>query len=85
MPTKQLDAHTVLTELNKAQRAVSRGELASEDRKRLMWTLWSRGGMTYAEIAEVLSATARATGAEPITENAVTKMLIRYRRENDLP
>jgi hypothetical protein len=65
-------------ELERQQRLVSQGLQADERRKRLIMTLY-RAGMTQVELAARLTRASRAVGGEPVGEDAVNKLVARYR------
>jgi len=72
----------VISKLVKAQRAITIGERADEERKDAVWTLWM-GGMSQREIAQRLTEAAETVGGAPITENQVHKMLARMRHAEE--
>lgn len=64
--------------LEREQRTVTQGLLADERRKKLILRLW-RDGMSQVEIAARLSRASHAVGGEPVGEDAVNKLVKRYR------
>ena len=69
-------------ELERLQRTVTQGLLADEKRKRLVLALY-RDGMSQVEIAARLTRGARSAGGEPVGEDAVNKLVSRYRRRKE--
>ncbi|HSV39801.1 MAG TPA: hypothetical protein VLI04_13675 [Nocardioidaceae bacterium] len=69
-------------ELERTQRAVTQGVLADERRKHLILSLY-RSGMSQVELAARLSRAARAAGGQPIGEDAVNKLVKRYRDKKE--
>lgn len=69
---------TLLRELAQAQREHTRGQLASERRRRLLLELFE-DGMTQLELSEVLSKASIAAGGGPVSVNAVQKSVEKYR------
>jgi len=66
--------------LEQAQRAVTRGILANEQRKQLVIRLYEEG-MTQAMIAYRLTRASVAVGGEPISEDAISHLIRRHRKE----
>jgi hypothetical protein len=69
-------------DLERTQRTVTQGVLADERRKRLIMSLY-RAGMSQVELAARLSRASRAAGGPPIGEDAVNKLVARYRRRKE--
>ena len=65
-------------ELERLQRLVTQGILADERRRRLIVEL-HQGGMTQVELAARLSRASRAAGGSPVGEDAVNKLVKRWR------
>jgi len=65
-------------ELERSQRTVTQGLLADEKRKKLIVKLY-REGMSQVEIAARLDRASRAVGGEGVGEDAVNKLVKRYR------
>jgi len=68
-----------LTELVRLTKQIAKGELAFDQRRRVVMRLW-QAGMTQRELAERMDRASRAVGGPPITENAVYKMIMRGRK-----
>ena len=68
--------------LERAQRAVTRGQLADAARKELIIRL-HRDGMTQAMIAYRLTRASVAVGGEPISEDAISHLIRRHRKERE--
>jgi len=66
--------------LEQAQRAVTRGILANEQRKQLVIRLYEEG-MTQAMIAYRLTRASVAVGGEPISEDAISHLIRQHRKE----
>lgn len=69
-------------QLDRAQRVVTKGQLADADRKRAMMALWE-AGMTQRELAERMTRAAVAVGGVPISENAVHKLINHVKANGD--
>lgn len=67
--------------LDLAQRRVTRGQLADVERKRLILQLWE-AGMPQAAIAQRMTRASVAEGGAPISDDAVSHIVRRYRKEN---
>lgn len=65
-------------DLERTQRTVTQGVLADERRKQLIIRLY-RSGMSQVELAARLSRAAQAAGGSPIGEDAVNKLVKRYK------
>jgi hypothetical protein len=68
--------------LVRAQRAVSRGILANEERKQLILRLY-RDGMPQTKIARCLSRASVSVGGPPISEDAISHLVRRQRKEQE--
>jgi hypothetical protein len=77
MPPRPKNAYEA--QLEAAQKAVTLGQKADIERKRLLLKLWE-GGMTQAELAERLTRASVAAGGKPVSENSVYKLLAVLRR-----
>jgi transposase len=64
--------------LDSAQRRVTAGILAEEERREVIRALF-RAGMTQRELAERMSKASLAVGGPPVTENSVQKIIMRLR------
>jgi hypothetical protein len=71
-------------ELERSQRIVTQGLIADERRKRLIIKLY-RDGMPQTEITARLSRASRAGGGGDIGEDAVNKLVARYKDREDFP
>lgn len=66
-------------ELERMQRLVTQGQLADERRKELIVKLHQQG-LTQVEITTRLDRVSRAAGGNGVGEDAVNKLIRRYRR-----
>jgi len=69
-------------ELARTQRAVTRGLIANERRKELILRLYG-DGTTQTTIAAWLSRASVAVGGEPISEDAISHLIRRHRKERE--
>lgn len=67
-------------QLEEAQKAITKGLIAEQRKREILLKLWQRG-MTQAELAERLSRASQAVGGEPVSVNAVNKVVWKYRKK----